>query len=645
MFKNMKLGTKIFLGFILVLAFLCIVAFIGFNSLSKVVDRVDTAEDVNTIVKTLLETRKHEKNYIIRGDVTFKQMVDDGLTTIVKQAGVTRQKFNNKTNRDQMDQVVEKADAYLNAFDTYVDLDLQKAETMEKMRALAREALAEAEAIRADQKQKLEVEQQKDGGGGLIGDKLTKADDANRIIKWFLDTRKNEKEFIISKGDNRWMENVNANLTKIFDLANDLKTRFEKNNNVEQINGVISAIKAYEKTFDTFAELMKAQEATDADMVAAARGMGEVCMAAKSDQEQKMHSQISVARTFIIIGTMISIVVGLLFAGFITRAIAKPLHIIIHGMDEGANQVASASGQVASSSQSMAEGTSEQAASIEETSSSMEEMSSMTRKNSENAGQADILMQETNRIVSNANGSMEQLTGSMQEITKASEETSKIIKTIDEIAFQTNLLALNAAVEAARAGEAGAGFAVVADEVRNLAIRTSEAAKNTAQLIEGTVRKVKAGSKLVTTTNEAFSKVSESSSKVGNIISEIAEASKEQSHGIEQVNLAITEMDKVVQQNAANSEESAAASEELNAQAEQLKSYVGDLVMLVTGSRNQKNQGRTAGIHPQKPGVSSGVSGKLTEKTGKGKILPYNSKEVRSDQIIPFDDDGDFENF
>ncbi|MBF0243415.1 MAG: methyl-accepting chemotaxis protein, partial [Desulfamplus sp.] len=158
-------------------------------------------------------------------------------------------------------------------------------------------------------------------------------------------------------------------------------------------------------------------------------------------------------------------------------------------------------------------------------------------------------------------------------------------KTIDEIAFQTNLLALNAAVEAARAGEAGAGFAVVADEVRNLAMRAAAAAKNTAALIEGTVQKINSGSKLVSTTNEAFGKVAGSSAKIGDIVAEISGASNEQYNGIEQVNIAITEMDKVVQKNAATAEESASASEELSAQAEQLRDYVGDLVMLVKGTR------------------------------------------------------------
>ena len=287
------------------------------------------------------------------------------------------------------------------------------------------------------------------------------------------------------------------------------------------------------------------------------------------------------------VGGISILVVFVLLYLFLTR-ITKSIGGITQDLDRSSDSITAASGQVASASQQLAEGSSQQAASIEETSASLEEMASMTKQNADNAGQADRLMKKTNTVVAEANSSMNELTGSMEEISVASAETSKIIKTIDEIAFQTNLLALNAAVEAARAGEAGAGFAVVADEVRNLAMRAADAAKNTAGLIEGTVQKVDAGKVLVTRANEAFGQVAESSSKVGEIVAEISAASQEQAQGISQVNTAVIEMDQVVQQNASGAEETSSASEEMSAQAEQMKTMVGNLVVMVSGSNNDR---------------------------------------------------------
>ena len=343
--------------------------------------------------------------------------------------------------------------------------------------------------------------------------------------------------------------------------------------------------------------------------------------------------------------SMIIVVCVILMSIFIVRNLSKTLLRVIDGLSSSTEQVASAASQVSSSSQSLAQGASEQAASIEETSSSMEEMSSMTRKNSDNAAHADGLMKEANQVVTDSNTAMGQLMQSMEDISKASEETSKIIKAIDEISFQTNLLALNAAVEAARAGEAGAGFAVVADEVRNLAMRAADAAKNTAGLIEGTVKKVNDGLTLVATANDAFSRVAKSTAKVGDIVSEIAEASKEQSNGIEQVNLAVTEMDKVIQQNAANAEESASASEEMNAQAEQLKEYVEDLVLLVTGKKDQgvaQRIHRDSGKKMPAPHYTAREVSPLSKavSTRKAMIPSHHPGEVRPDRIIPFDEDG-----
>jgi methyl-accepting chemotaxis protein len=437
---------------------------------------------------------------------------------------------------------------------------------------------------------------------------------------------------------------------KIEEKLNELQKTTRQAVNLKQIEDIRTAGAAYKKGMTDFLDLWLENEAIAVKRTQVGQEVLAICQEtahAGAEAADRIATEavasLSAASTIMIIGLIAALIIGVLLAFFITRSITGPINRIIAGLNEGAGQVASASGQVSSSSQSMAEGASQQAASIEETSSSMEEMSSMTKRNAENAGNADGLMREANHVVTTANASMGQLTQSMKEISKASEETSKIIKTIDEIAFQTNLLALNAAVEAARAGEAGAGFAVVADEVRNLAMRAANAAKDTAQLIEGTVKKVTDGSNLVSTTNDAFMKVAQSSGKVGTLVAEIAQASKEQSNGIDQVNIAITEMDKVVQQNAANAEESASAAEEMSAQAEQLKEYVDELVVLVTGKKNEA--GRSKAVHNIHRPMKT-ISSKTRAVAKTKKILPaHKANEIRPDQVIPFDDDESFKDF
>jgi methyl-accepting chemotaxis protein len=247
---------------------------------------------------------------------------------------------------------------------------------------------------------------------------------------------------------------------------------------------------------------------------------------------------------------------------------------VLNNIASASEQVAAGAKQVSDASISLSQGATEQASSVEELTASLEQISAQTKINAENANQANKLAEIAKDNAVNGNSRMKEMQNAMQEINTSSSNISKIIKVIDEIAFQTNILALNAAVEAARAGQHGKGFAVVAEEVRNLAARSAKAAKETTDMIEGSIRTVEVGTKYADETAQALNRIVEGITKAADLVNSIAIASNEQAIGVEQINQGIMQVSQVVQTNSATSQESAAASEELSSQADLLKAEI-----------------------------------------------------------------------
>jgi len=285
----------------------------------------------------------------------------------------------------------------------------------------------------------------------------------------------------------------------------------------------------------------------------------------------------------------------------------EQLNRIARQIKTASDAVGTAAQEIAQGHADLSSRTEEQASSLEQTAASMEEMTATVSQNAENARKASKRASEASAVAERGGEAVAMVVSTMSGISASSKKIADIIGVIDGIAFQTNILALNAAVEAARAGEQGRGFAVVASEVRSLAQRSAGAAKEIRQLIADSVGRIDAGSKQVAEAGKTMGEIVESVKRVNGLIAEISAASQEQSQSLAQVSDTVQQLEKVTQQNAAMVEQATAASASLEEQADALTRAVGSFKLADEGRSAAPQAARPAPVAPkaaaQRPAV------------------------------------------
>jgi methyl-accepting chemotaxis protein len=121
MFRNMKLGMKITGGFIVLMLITTGVAYVGWDSLQVVTDRFFKIDDLETIQKSLLQARRHEKNFIIRSDKQYIDEVNKAVDKLKTTASALKARVKDPANIQQMETVLAAAAVYEKTFAQMVE--------------------------------------------------------------------------------------------------------------------------------------------------------------------------------------------------------------------------------------------------------------------------------------------------------------------------------------------------------------------------------------------------------------------------------------------------------------------------------------------------------------------------------------------
>jgi len=623
MFKSLKIGTKIVLGFLAVL--IIFAGVIGFQ-----------LDGMNKLGALQKEGASRNKDVIIIKDIAnrvtnfYSDIADAIINENLEESKSNLAQFKIQAKKD-MDTVMalvdtdeerQEAKEFVEEYNNYISLYEDKLLVLlsekDDLITRAEEAIAfknvalhveQVYPVFADAIINRNLEETIEALAGLkeqagkdiaIVNKMVDHDDERAIAKEFT---KHYMAFIGLFEEKLLPElrkGTNASIPRI--RAIDEEADIEREDAIEHISELVAALDAervkaredYQRIKAMDEEIDNAKEKTLEPLTHINLSLTEESIESAElfDEEKTLLLEVA------LIVAAIGFAIGLLFAFIISRAISKPLkegvaicetvasgdlrvEIKVNSEDETGqllkamknmveklksiiSDVNTTAEHVNSGSQELSSGAATIAQGATEQAAAAEEASSSMEEMTSNIAQNSDNALQTEKIAKKAADDAQESGKAVKMTVAAMNDIASKISIIEEIARQTNLLALNAAIEAARAGEHGKGFAVVASEVRKLAERSQEAAAEISELSTESVAIAERSGTLLDNILPDIQKTSE-------LIQEISASSSEQTSGANQINTAMTQLDTVIQQNAGAAEELSSTAEELSAQSESLQ--------------------------------------------------------------------------
>ncbi len=325
MFKNMKLGMKLGIGFGVILILTCVMVVLAIVQQNDLSNRINKIERVNNVIAFTDQARVGALKFMDEEDDKYKSVVDKNLNSTIDQANAAIQIFEDEDDKRDMLKVIEVAESYRQAFfEHFVKAHDLNIEGQQELARLGIKVNDEIEAIL--QEQKVEYESMVKNGASVEKrmDKIQKIIDGNNMLKHLLNARRMNASYLLFNNE-KYYENAKKELEEVETILVNLASRYDNIQHIRTAEKLLESVKKYDTNSDIARKYMQDMAEDRAILAEKGKMISEVVEKILEGQKEKTQDDISSASYKLLTGAFIIVILGIVFAFFITRGIVKPI--------------------------------------------------------------------------------------------------------------------------------------------------------------------------------------------------------------------------------------------------------------------------------------------------------------------------------